>query len=334
MVANPAMLLEELPVNIRATGADLSLYTKADTEEELLSLCRDADCIITHQGFFPFTPAVFRALPKCRFLMTLSIGFDALDVKTATEQGIGIVNLQGFCVEELAEHAMALILGCARWIVLLHNRVKTGAKLPAPVGDKSGKNLSTLKGKTLGLVGFGNAGKAMVPKARGFEMKVLAYDPYIEDTAFNGMGVTGVSLDRLLQESDFISVHANLSEESRHLIGLEQFKKMKKSAFIVNTARGGIIDEKALYTALSEGYLAGAGLDVTDPEPVSVDSPLFNFENVIVTGHRAGSSYEADIAWVTQPAEELSRIIRGEWPRSLVNPEVKDKFVSKWGEMA
>jgi D-3-phosphoglycerate dehydrogenase len=327
------MLVEDLPDNIKAAGVDISLYTKADTEDELLSLCLDADCIITHQGFFPFTPRVFRELQKCRFLLTLSIGYDALDVKTATEQGIGIVNLQGFCVEELAEHAMALILGCARWIVLLHNRVKTGATLPTPVGDKSGKNLSTLKGKTLGLVGFGNAGKAMVPKARGFEMNILAYDPYVEDNAFNELGVMGVSLERLLQESDYISVHANLSEESRHLIGLEQFKKMKRSAFIVNTARGGIIDEKALYTALAEGYLAGAGLDVTDPEPVPLDSPLFKFENVIVTGHRAGSSYEADIAWATQPAEELSRIIRGEWPRGLVNPEVKGKFVSKWGEM-
>ena len=334
MVANPEMLVEDLPDNIKATGAELSLYTVCAGEDELISMCLEADCIVTHQGFYPFTPGVLKQLPKCRFLMTLSIGYDALDIKTATDQGIGIVNLQGFCVEELAEHAMALILGCARWIVILHNRVKTGADLPPPVADKSGRNLSTLKGKTLGLVGFGNAGRAMVPKATGFEMRILAYDPYVEKALFDEMKVEKVSLDRLLEESDFISVHANLSAESRHLIGLEQFKKMKSTAFIVNTARGAIIDEKALRVALTEEYIAGAGLDVTDPEPVPVDSPLFEFENVIITGHRAGSSYQADIAWATRPAEELLRMMRGEWPLGLVNPEVKEKFAAKWGKMS
>jgi D-3-phosphoglycerate dehydrogenase len=332
MMANPAMLIEEVPERIRVAGAELDLHTACSGEDELVSMCRDADCVVTHQGFYPFSPGVLQELPNCRFLMTLSIGYDALDVKAATEQGIGIVNLQGFCVEELAEHAMALILGCARWIVILHNRVKSGLALPPPVG-KSGINLSTLKGKTLGLVGFGNAARAMVPKGKGFEMRLVAYDPYVEDSVFDEFGVDKVSLDKLAEESDYISVHASLCDETHHLIGLDQFKKMKRSAFIVNTARGPIIDEKALCIAIDKGYIAGAGLDVTDPEPVPTDSPLLKYENIIVTGHRAGSSCEADIVWATRPVEELSRIMRGEWPIGLVNPEVKEIFTTKWGAM-
>ena len=333
MVVNPVMLAKGMPENVRATGAELSLYTTAETEDELLSICHDADCIITHQGFFPFTPRVFRGLEKCRFLITASIGYETLDVAAATELGIGIVNLRGFCSEDLAEHAMALMLACTRWIVLLNNRVKAGGPVPRP-NYESDQYMSILKGKILGLIGFGIAGRLMVPKARGFEMNIVAYDPYVNKDEFKKLNVNQVSLERLLAESDFISIHANLTEESRHLIGLEQLKKMKRSAFIVNTARGGIIDEQALCTALSEGYIAGAGLDVTDLEPVPVGSPLCKFDNVILTGHRAGSSRESYIIWGKRPAEEVSRIMRGEWPLGLVNPEVKDRYIAKWGEMS
>jgi len=337
LVVDPARLPSTNPQDllkcVKATGAEVSMYTSAQTEEELMSICHDADYVITFLGFFHFTPRVLRGLPKCRFLQTLSIGYDAIDVKVATEQGIGIVNLRGYCAEELAEHAMALMLACTRWIVLLNNSVKAGGPIPRP-DYESDRHMSILKGKTLGLIGFGIAGRLMVPKGRGFEMNILAYDPYVDRDEFEKLNVNKVSLERLLEESDFISIHANLTEDSRHLIGLEQFKKMKRNAYIVNTARGGIIDEQALCTALSEGYIAGAGLDVTDPEPVPADSPLSKFDNVILTGHRAGSSLESYIIWGKQPAEEVSRIMRGEWPLGLVNPEVKDRYIAKWGKMS
>jgi D-3-phosphoglycerate dehydrogenase len=332
LVVNPAILNKDLPENIKATGAESAMYQSAKTEEELLSICQDADYIITHQGFFPFTPKVFKGLPKCRFLHTLSIGYDALDVGVATEQGIGVVNLRGFSSEELAEHAVALMLACTRGIVMLNNRVKSGKTMPL-VGYEAGQQMSILKGKTLGLIGFGNAGRAVVPKARGFEMSILAFDPYIDESLFQKLNVEKVSLDRLLEESDFISIHANLTPENRHLIGLEQFKKMKRTAIIINTARGAIIDEPALCTALTEGYLAGAGLDVTDPEPVSADSPLMKFDNVILTGHHAGNSRESNAALAVLPVKEVSRVMRGEWPFGLVNPAVKEKYVAKWGKM-
>jgi D-3-phosphoglycerate dehydrogenase len=332
MVVAQERLPKDLFACIAATGADVSMYKSAGTEDELLSICGDADYIITFQGYFPFTPRVLKGLSKCRFLQTLGIGYDALDVKVANEQGIGIINLQGFCVEELAEHAMALILTSARWIMVLHHRVRIGKTVP-PANDEAEHHMSILKGKTLGIIGFGNSGRALVPKARGFEMRILAYDPYVNRGIFKEKKVEPVSLDRLLEESDFISIHANLTPENRHLIGPEQFKKMKRNVFIINTARGGLIDEPALCDTLAHGNIAGAGLDVTDQEPVPLDSPLLKFDNVILTGHNAGTSPESKARAATQPAEELSRVMRGEWPLGLVNPEVKEKFMAKWGRM-
>jgi len=332
MVVNPERLAKDLPERIRATGVDLSIYTEGDSEEKLLALCQEADYIITMQSLFPFTPRVFRGLPKCRFLQTLSIGCDALDIQAATEQGIGIINLRGFCVEELAEHAMGLMLASARWIAVINLRMKMG-KIVRPASPEADQHMSILKGKTLGLIGFGGSGRAIVPKARGFEMKILAYDPYVPPTIFAKFQVKKVSLEKLLQDADFVSVHTSLTQETRHLIGLEQFHKMKKNAFIINTARGAIIDERALCRALDEGYIAGAGLDTTEQEPVPEDSPLLKYENIILTGHNAGNSPEAKIASAVLPARELDRVLRGEWPLGLVNPEVKEKFVAKWGEM-
>ena len=332
MVVNPQMLVKSMPINVEKTGAEVSVYNTAESEDDLISICSDADCIITHQGFFPFTPKVFQSLPKCKFLITASIGYEALDVAAATEHGIGIVNLPGFCSEELAEHAMSLMLASARFVVQLNNAVKAGGPIPRPAREPE-EYMTILRKKTLGLIGFGYAGRLMVSKARGFEMDVLAFDPYVDVNVFKQMDVKQVDLDTLLENSDFISVHASLTEESRHLIGIEQFKKMKPKAFIVNTSRGGIIDEEALCAAISEKYIAGAGLDVTEKEPVPADSPLYKYKNIILTGHRAGSSRECTVTWGLQPAEEVVRIIRGEWPFGLVNPEVKEKYVQKWGQL-
>jgi D-3-phosphoglycerate dehydrogenase len=332
MVHEPTQIPEDFPERVRRTGVEFSLHTSCKTEDELLSMCRDADYIMTRVAKYPFTPRVLRQLGKCRFIQTLGVGYDAIDVNVATEQGIGVIHLRGFCTEELAEHAMALMLACSRWIMVLHSRIKMG-KPVVPASAEAIRHMSILRRKTLGLVGFGNAGRAMVPKAKSFGMSILAYDPYVDKGLFEELNVEKVTLDRLLEESDFISIHANLTPENRHLIGLEQFKKMKRSAFIINTARGAILDERALYTALSDGYIAGAGLDVTDPEPLPVDSPLLNFDNVILTGHNAGSSPESQAAMWTVPIEELSRVMHGEWPFGLVNPEVKEKYTAKWGEM-
>jgi D-3-phosphoglycerate dehydrogenase len=332
MVVYPVKMGKDLPDRVKATGVDVSLYTKADTEEELISICKHADYIITMQGHFPFTPRVFRELPHCRFLQTLSIGCDALDIKAATEQGIGIINLRGFCVEELAEQAMALMLASARWVAVINHRMKIG-KIVMPADPEAFSRMVILKGKTLGLIGFGGSARALVPIARGFNMNIIAYDPYTPASIFEKFQVEKVDLDRLLQNSDFISVHCTLTEETRHLISFDQFKKMKRNAFIVNTARGPIIDERALCQAMDEGYIAGAGLDTTEQEPVPLDSPLLKYENIILTGHNAGNSPEATMNTAIFPVRELNRVLLGEWPLGLVNPEVKAKFSAKWGTL-
>jgi D-3-phosphoglycerate dehydrogenase len=333
IVAAEERLPADLFDKIASTGAETSIYKGDKTEEELISICKDADYVITYQGYFPFTPRVVENLPKCRFLQTLSIGYDEIPVEACTELGIGVINLQGFCVEELAEHAMALLLASARWIMTLHNRIKAGKTVP-PASDEAVHHMSIIKGKTLGLIGFGESGRAMVPKANGFEMgRILAYDPYVADDVFREYGVTKSGLDDLLAESDYISLHAKLTDENRHLIGPEQFRKMKRGALLANIARGALIDEAALCNAIDEGRLGGAALDVTDPEPVPADSPLLKRENIIVTGHNAGTSPESKANSSVRPAEELARVMRGQWPLGLVNPEVREKYTARWGPL-
>jgi D-3-phosphoglycerate dehydrogenase / 2-oxoglutarate reductase len=332
MVVNPAVMVKDMPDNVRAVGAEVTVNTTAKTEEELLSLCSDADFVMTHTNYFPFTPRVLRGLPKCRFLFALSVGSDAIDVTEATKNNIGVITLKGFCPEELAEHAMALMLGCARYIVIQNSRVKAG-KQALRQNDKEGRFLTILKGKTLGIIGLGSAGTALVPLAKGFNMNILAYDPFLDGSEFEKQNVKQVQLDTLMRESDYVAILASLNQTNVHMIGLEQLKSMKPTAFIVNTARGSIIDEPALITALSEGYIAGAGLDVNDPEPILPDNPLLKMENVILTGHRASSSRESGIVMGRRPAEELTRIMHEEWPIGLINPEVKDRLLAKWGKL-
>ena len=321
----------DFPDKLRGLGAELSLED-CRTEDEWIAACRDADFIFTVLAFYPVSRRQIEHLGKCRFIETVGVGYGEVDLQAATEHGIGVIHNPGFCGEELSDHAMALILSYSRWIVGLNNRSKTGNPVTSASPEAMG-HLSILKGRTLGLIGFGNSGRAMVPKARGFGMRILAYDPYVDGAVTEELKVEMVSLDRLIEESDFISIHAMLTSENKHLIGLEEFKRMKRNAFIINTSRGAIINEPDLYTALSMEYIAGAGLDVTDPEPPAEDSPLMKLDNVILTGHNAGGSRDSYDAMWSFPVEEIGRVIRGEWPLGLVNPEVKPRYVEKWGQM-
>jgi D-3-phosphoglycerate dehydrogenase len=187
-----------------------------------------------------------------------------------------------------------------------------------------------LRGQTLGLVGFGRIPLTLLPKARGFGLRIIAYDPYIPDTVAKEAGVELVDFDRLLEESDYISIHAALTSENEGMFSLSEFKKMKPTAYIINTARGGLINSDALYTALSQGIIAGAALDVTEPEPINSENPLIKLKNTIFTGHSAYYSETAVIEQRKGPIEEIARILSGEWPRALVNPQVKERFIERW----
>jgi D-3-phosphoglycerate dehydrogenase len=171
-----------------------------------------------------------------------------------------------------------------------------------------------------------------VPKAQGFGLRVIAYDPYVPPSIAESLGVELVDLPDLLPRSDYVSIHAALTSETRHLLGSEQLKQMKPSAFLINTARGGIVDEQALYAALSQGHIAGAGLDVLELEPPQPDNPLLKLDNVVITAHAAHYSDQSVLELRRQPVESVIRVLKGEWPLGVVNPEVKEKYLSKWGK--
>lgn len=299
------------------------------TEDEIIAAAHDADAIIT-TFWQPFTRKVIERLTKCKLIHNLSTGYEGIDIKAATEHGICVSFPGDYSTEEVAEHTMALILACARKLLRIDRAVRAGkwdSYEKKEMRLKIWPPMFQLSGQTLGLIGFGRIGRAIVPKAKGFGLKIIAFDPYVPSSVFDEFGVKSVSLDYLLQESDYVSLHATLTPDSYHMIGLEQLKKMKPTAYLINTARGGLVDEQALCTALSEGYIAGAALDVLETETVSPDHPLLKFENVILTAHSAFYSEESVRKLARRPFEEICRILQGEWPLNFVNPEVKERFL-------
>jgi D-3-phosphoglycerate dehydrogenase len=226
---------------------------------------------------------------------------------------------------------MALILACARKLYQILPDVKNGKWSTQPDYLSALKPLRRLSGQTLGLIGFGNIARALVPKARAFGLRIIAYAPHIPSVLFETLKVESVQLDQLLQESDFVSMHTALTPETRHMMGLPQFKKMKRTAYFINTARGELVDERALYAAFAEGLIAGAGLDVLESEPPGQDNPLLKFNNVLITGHFAYYSEESREELFRWPWEEVARLLQGKWPQGLVNLPVKERFSARWG---
>lgn len=320
----------------RQEGLDVTVVKKTSmTEEEIIEVAHDADAIIGVATFQPYSRKVIEKLTRCRFIQSMGIGYDLLDVSAATEHGILAANVPDYCLEEVSDHAMALILACTRRIVELNATVKAGGWKGEPDPDIQREiwpKVSRLRGQTLGLLGFGRIPRTLVPKAKGFGVKITAYDPYVPDSIFQELGVERVELDQLLKESDILSLHSAFTSETEHLIGMEELKKMKPTANLINTARGGIVDGKALYTALKEGIIAGAASDVSEPEPIRPDDPLLTLDNFILTAHSAHFSPTAFGELLQRPAKEISRVFRGEWPVGLLNPEVKEKYNQKWGK--
>ena len=315
-------------------GAEVE-KTFCTTEEELISACSEADAVIAlgiriTPGYV-FSPIVIENLNKCRLIALTGIGYDNVDIAAATGKGVCVANVPYYCLEEVSDHAMALILACARKFYQLFPDIKSGRWSTQADYLYALKPLHRLSGQTLGLIGFGNIARALVPKAKAFGFRIIAYAPHVPSILFKTFKVESVELDQLLKESDFVSMHTILTPETKHMMGLQQFKKMKPTAYFINTARGELVDEKALYTALSEGIIAGAGLDVLEAEPPSPDNPLLKLNNVLITGHFAYYSEESREELFRWPWEEVARVLQGEWPQGLVNPQVKEKFSVKWG---
>ncbi len=321
----------------KQAGVDVELDVKpcpiGAAEDEIIAAAGDADALITQCTFQPFPRRVLSSLSKCRFITSIGVGYDSLDVDAATEFGIMVANVPDASMEEVSDHTMALILTCTRRIVELNDVVKNGGwkSIGEPhIANDIWPKMSRLRGQTLGLIALGRIPRALVPKAKGFGLRVIAYDPHADAGTFQKLDVERVGLDQLLAQSDIVSVHTPLTAETTSLLGLEQLKKMKPTACLVNTARGAVIDHEALYTALTQGLISMAAVDVTEPEPIPHDSPLLKLENFIVTAHSAGLSPPALTDLQRRPGEEVIRVARGEWPVGLLNPEVKEKYQQKW----
>jgi len=272
--------------------------------DDILSVARDADAILVTYAKLP--GELLRQLTKCRAIGRFGLGVDNIDLPAAKELGIAVNYVPDYCLREVSDHAMALLLALARKVPLANKLVQAGRWEVPPLVP-----LRRLEGQTLGLIGFGNIPRALAPKAKAFGLKVLTHDPYVKADVLSAAGVEGVSFDDLLARSDFVSVHAPLLPATRGLVNGAAFAKMKKGAYLINTARGPLVDEAALVAALDSGQLGGAALDVVMTEPLAKDSLLLGRDNVILTPHTAFYSVEALEELQTKCASDVARVLSG-----------------------
>lgn len=257
--------------------------------------------------------------PRLKVIANYAVGFDNVDVPAATQRGIVVTNTPGVLTETTADLAFALLMAAARHIVAGDKFTRAGRwKTWGPLLFLG----QDIHHATLGLVGLGRIGSEVAKRARGFDMRVLYYDPIRNEAAEKQLGVEYASLERVLRESDFISLHTPLTPETRHLIGERELKMMKPTAILINTSRGPVVDQKALYEALKNGTLYAAGLDVFETEPIPADDPLLTLENVVVVPHIGSASYATRTRMATLAAENLIAVLKGETPPTPVNPEV------------
>ena len=286
------------------------------SEATLAALAADCDGIMT--CFAQVTTAVVRAAEKCRVISRYGVGVDNIAVDVATELGIPVTYVPDYCVDEVSDHVMALLLTWNRQVGFYDGVAKAGRW----EGTPSPHPLTRLRGQTIGILGFGRIGRAVADKARAFGLAVLVFDPYLLADATLPDGVSPAAMDDLLAVSDYVTVHTPLNEQTRGLVGAAEFQRMKSSAYIINCARGPIIDEPALVDALRAGEIAGAGLDVMESSAPPADHPLFGMDNVIVTPHVAFLSQQSVLELEVRTAQATVDVLQGRMPEFLVNPAV------------
>ncbi|MGE3910918.1 MAG: C-terminal binding protein [Chloroflexota bacterium] len=297
----------------------------ADDEESYIAQVADADAIIAGLKV-RITANVIANLKQCKIIQSTGIGVDRIDVEAATAAGIPVVNVPDVFTEEVADQAFALLLAVNRKVVYCHQMAAAGKWSQTIAGMGSVPKIS---GKTLGLVAFGNIAKAVARRAKGFNLKILAYDPFVTPEAMAELGVESASLERVFQESDFISAHAPHSKSTHHILNKRLFDMMQPHAIFINTGRGPVVDEEALIQALREGKLAGAGLDVLEQEPPEPDNPLLSMPNVTVTPHVAAQSNESLVGRRLRHGEEIAAVLSGKRPKNCFNREVLERLPLK-----
>ena len=306
--------IEEEKDEFGQIGAELIL-AQVQKEEDLIRTCKEADGLLNQYALL--TRKVLENLPKCKVISRYGVGVDSVDLKAATDLGMIVANVPDYCVDEVANQTLSMILTLIRKTAFFDQKVKSGQwdfHLGIPI--------HRTQGKTLGLIGCGKIGIEVAKRISSFGVKVIAFDPYIEKVHD---GIELKDLDTVLKESDFISIHCPLNDSTRHLIGDREFKKMEKKPILINTSRGPIIDEKILIQALREGLISGAGLDVLEKEPPDSENPLLKMENVILSPHIGFYSEESIRELKRKTAKNVSDVLLGKWPSSVVNRDVKGK---------
>lgn len=282
-----------------------------NTEDDVICACKDADAVLLNQA--PMSAKVIGALEKCKVISRYGIGYDNVDIKAAERKGIWVTNVPGYCTEEVAEHALGMLLCCVRRIPFKDRSVREGKwNLNQPIRRMSGR--------TLGIIGFGSTGRAFWEKVQGFGFKrILINDPCIEKKLLPGMFGEAASFEKVIAESDFISLHVPLKDATRHLIDRRTISLMKNGVIIINISRGSVIDEAALFDALTSGKIASAGLDVFEKEPLAQDHPFLSLDNVILSDHSAYYSEESVSELKMRTAINARDILEGKIPKTAVN---------------
>jgi D-3-phosphoglycerate dehydrogenase len=300
--------------------ADLNVeLVRAENPEQdsILAVARNAEALFV--TYAQITAEVIAGLENCKVIGRFGVGTDNIDSEAATKAGIVVTYAPLYCLDEVSDHAMTLLLSLARKIPFSDSMVKSGRwEMPAVVP------IRRFKGRTLGLVGIGNIAQAIVGKAQAFGIKTIAADPYAPDEVFAKNNTEKVELDELYARSDYISVHAPLTPETQNMFSTEAFGKMKSDALLINTSRGPLVDVDALAKALDAGEIGGAALDVMPQEPPAADNPLFGRDDVILTPHTGFYSEDALLDLQTTVASDVAAVLRGERPKFPVNPKVLD----------
>jgi len=291
------------------------------SQGEVFEAIKEATVVLNYHSEIP--REIFEQMDNCKLMVRYGHGYDTVDLRAATDNGVMVTNIAGATSEEVSNHALALILACARNLKIMDRTMTEGGW----TGNDSRSVARRIYGETLGIIGMGNIGRAMARKGRALGMTVLVYDPYVGPWLAIEYDVEFVDdVETIFKESDYITLHTPLTPETYHIVNSDTLSLMKSDAYVINTARGPIVDEDALLAALMDKKIAGAALDVFEQEPPDPDNPLLHLENVIVTPHIAGSS---EIGWATicrRAGEEAARALRGERPQVVVNPEVFPKL--------
>ncbi|MDP6064392.1 MAG: C-terminal binding protein [SAR202 cluster bacterium] len=308
---------------VLAAGGAMIIVAPNGDEDTLVELAKDVDGILT--CFAKVTERVVRAAEKCVVIGRYGVGVDNIDVDTATELGIAVTYVPDYCIPEVSDHVMAMLLSWNRRIVFFDRATKTKGWGTEGLGMR----IMRLEGKKLGIVGFGRIGRAVADRARAFGLQLLVADPFVTAEAAQEVGAVKMELPELLGESEFVTLHSPLMPQTQGMMGKDEFARMRPDSFLINAARGGLIDEDALYDALTSGQIAGAGLDVLVDVDPPLDHRISQLENVIITPHTAFFSQEAVLELEERAAGEVVSIFQGKMPDNLVNPAVLDHSRTK-----